>query len=137
MQYVLDNPFFLPSHHLALSVSGALYSFGFNGQGQLGLGDNVSKLFPNLVSGAPSLKMVKTGANHVVAFAGMASTTPSLHTDLILDNGDCYVWGVNNRGQLGLNDNNNRNVPIKLDVGQNFTEAALGSEFSLALDGAS
>ena len=35
------------------------------------------------------------------------------------ENGDVFSWGCNGRGQLGLNDNENRNIPTLIPFFKN------------------
>jgi len=71
--------------------------------GQLGLNDKQDRNAPVQVpffSTGADIKHISTGFAHSVAVLGEAN--------------DIYIWGKNEFGQLGLNDNANRAVPTKL-----------------------
>ncbi|XP_017798859.1 PREDICTED: probable E3 ubiquitin-protein ligase HERC4 [Habropoda laboriosa] len=114
-------------HALALTNNGELYSWGFNSEGQLGLGTDVEcELKPKLIStliGVP-IAFIACGGYHSIA---------------ISKSGAVFGWGKNMFGQLGLNDTQNRNLPCLLQTLQNakVCYAACGEEFStfLTLDG--
>jgi alpha-tubulin suppressor-like RCC1 family protein len=86
-------------HCLAVTSTGALYSWGYNLQGRLGLGDAVTRLTPTLVSGGDIAgKTIKR------CFALSC-------TSFVIDsNNDFYACGFNTTGCLGLGDLVDRNV---------------------------
>ena len=91
------------SHSMILMENGDLYVFGHNYYGQLGLNDNVSRNRPirnDFFKGKGSIKQIVLGWSHSM---------------ILMDNGDLYVFGRNYYGQLGLNDNLDRNGPIRND----------------------
>ena len=67
-------------------TTGALYAWGANSQGQLGLGNTESYYSPTVV---PSFacKSVRAGASHAIAYK---------------NDGSLWTWGDNMQGQLGL-----------------------------------
>eukprot|EP00958_Prasinococcus_capsulatus_P017762 scaffold2033_cov367-Prasinococcus_capsulatus_cf.AAC.7 len=87
-------------HVLALARGGALYSWGSNARGQLGVGLHVpSSAEPMLVQGSVTgirFAHVAAGAEHSLACA---------------KSGELYAWGSNQWGQLGLGDLENRPTP--------------------------
>ncbi|PKL30786.1 hypothetical protein CVV43_05370, partial [Candidatus Saccharibacteria bacterium HGW-Saccharibacteria-1] len=90
------------THSVALSSTGQLYSWGYNGYGQLGDSSSISKSTPVLVtnSGAlagKSISKVKATFNYTMA----------LDSD-----GKLYSWGVNSYGQLGDNSVATRLAPV-------------------------
>ncbi|KAL0021375.1 hypothetical protein WJX77_009849 [Trebouxia sp. C0004] len=87
-------------HTVACTDGGDVYSWGWNADGQLGLGDDQSRGEPELVSHAQledvHINQVSCGARHT----------------LVMDKqGRAYSWGWNKYGQLGLGDMSNRLVP--------------------------
>ena len=56
-------------YSLAITQSGALYSWGFGGNGQLGHGDDGHQLLPRQVAGLQGVCYVAAGAAHTVAIA--------------------------------------------------------------------
>ena len=117
------------SHTLALDQQGRLWAWGFNGSGQLGLGDTVNRDRPTLVpladlSGASSFDVVAAGNNHTLAFD---------------QQGRLWAWGHNTSGQLGLGDATLRNIPTLvpitgLDGVISFDAVIAGNNYTLALD---
>ena len=74
-------------HYFALDEGGALYAWGRNERGQLGLGDTLNRYVPALVPGLPPVLAVAAGKSHsVVVCAG----------------GEVYACGDNAKGQCGL-----------------------------------
>ena len=84
------------NHTLILKNDGTLWGTGYNGNGQLGLGDgNNRTTFTQITANADDIKSVYCGWNHT----------------LILEN-DGTLWGCgdNQYGQLGLGDNTDRYI---------------------------
>eukprot|EP01106_Pelomyxa_sp_JSP_P019146 TRINITY_DN940_c0_g2_i5.p1 TRINITY_DN940_c0_g2~~TRINITY_DN940_c0_g2_i5.p1 ORF type:complete len:233 (+),score=17.85 TRINITY_DN940_c0_g2_i5:604-1302(+) len=79
--------------------SGHVYTWGNNGSGQLGVGDNTSKSVP-MVSALPApARMVACSSHSVVAH---------------LVSGKWYVWGHNAQKELCLGHNVNQSSPQEL-----------------------
>jgi alpha-tubulin suppressor-like RCC1 family protein len=74
-------------HAAAIDAAGALWTWGDNQFGQLGVNDTVPRTVPTQVASATPWKSVSVGAQH----------TLGLKTDDTL-----WSWGNNNGGQLGL-----------------------------------
>ena len=88
-------------HTCATTSLGALYCWGLNVSGQLGLNDTTVRDQPAMLS-APATGTWAT----VDAGDGSTCATTSL--------GALYCWGVNNTGQLGLDDATDRDQPAML-----------------------
>ncbi len=56
------------------------------------------------------------------------------HTLMVGDDGSVWAWGQNDYGQLGLGDNTERLIPVKIEGLSNITAVAVGDNHSLALD---
>ncbi|XP_071539192.1 X-linked retinitis pigmentosa GTPase regulator-like isoform X2 [Panulirus ornatus] len=87
------------SHTLVSCVSGSVYVWGHNGDGQLGTGDLDDRLSP--------IQVLKLDIPPVAVVAG------STHSAVLTETGEIYIWGNNSEGQLGL------------DVGEQLTPALL------------
>ncbi|KAJ8316665.1 hypothetical protein KUTeg_005784, partial [Tegillarca granosa] len=88
-------------HTLVATESGKLYSFGANGEGQLGVEDVPSSDKPLEISSIKpqKYKMLAAGADHSIA---------------LTEDGDLYVWGGGSEGQLGLGDQTECPNPTEL-----------------------
>ncbi len=113
-------------HTLAVTDEGELYAWGgFNFQGQLGLGDTMSRSEPTLVDdgdGNPWRK-VAAGGSHSMA---------------IREDGTLWAWGSNASGQLGDGTGEHRESPVEIPVpgggvGVQWSSAAAGSSHSMAI----
>ena len=115
-------------HCLALCSDGSLATWGFNALGELGNGNNTSSNVPvtvanNGVLAGKSVAAISAGSDHSMA----------LCTD-----GTLVAWGWNYRGQLGIGNTTDSNVPVPVTTGgvlSGKTVAAIsaGGYHSLAL----
>ena len=55
------------------------------------------------------------------------------HTVALKNNGQIWVWGKNNAGQLGLEDNLGRIVPVQLGTATDWSEISSGLEFTTGI----
>lgn len=84
-------------HSMALAADGTIYTWGYNGYGQLGVGDNNDRLYP-----------VHLPIRNIYAIAAGGH-----HNLLLSENGSpqsILACGLNAYGQLGLGDTNDHNV---------------------------
>ena len=72
-------------YSLALSVSGKVYAWGWNGFGQLGLGDLKSRSSPTAIPGLSGVRAIAAGEMHALA----------------IGKSQLFGWGSNASGQLG------------------------------------
>ncbi|MDZ7815310.1 MAG: hypothetical protein U5N86_04665 [Planctomycetota bacterium] len=70
-------------HSFALCSDGSVYAWGYNGQGQLGLGDNVDRDIPTLVGLLPIMDVISLAAQVL------------LHSLAPCSDGSVYAWGLN------------------------------------------
>ena len=88
-------------HSMVLLENGDLYVFGSNDYGQLGLGNRNLQLLPiqnNFFDQLSPITEIILGADHSI---------------ILLDNGDLYVFGMNDYGQLGLDHTENQLLPAR------------------------
>ena len=84
------------SSFYAITENGELYVWGYNGSGQLGVGDKIDRNTPEKINLSGKIKTLKTSEGLVYA---------------ILEDGSLYAWGRNLHGQLGIGDDMDRDTP--------------------------
>ena len=108
------------AHVLAIDTNNKLYSWGYNGYGQLGNSFVDWSNSPSYV--LPSLD---------IDFKDIAT---GWYTSMALSvSGDIFVFGLNSYGQLGLGDTTTRTVPTKLPTGLTYRAIAAGDQTSMAV----
>ena len=103
-------------HTMAVGVNGRLWAWGWGSSGKLGLGDTNDRLVPTLV-----------GAEEV--FGGSQVRTiacGNVHTLAVTEAGELWAWGLGAQGRLGLNDEQDRLVPTRVDP-QHFAHAPISA----------
>eukprot|EP00656_Telonema_subtile_P058619 TRINITY_DN9984_c0_g1_i2.p1 TRINITY_DN9984_c0_g1~~TRINITY_DN9984_c0_g1_i2.p1 ORF type:complete len:190 (-),score=28.56 TRINITY_DN9984_c0_g1_i2:28-597(-) len=85
-------------HMLALARGGHVFSWGSGANGQLGHGTTESLSSPLLIR-----SLEEKGVCQIAAGGA--------HSAGLCDNGNLYMWGWNNSGQLGLEDVELRKIP--------------------------
>jgi alpha-tubulin suppressor-like RCC1 family protein len=86
------------SHNLLLTKDGQVYVWGWNTEGQLGLGDNGIRSSPTLITKFKGKRII--------------SISTGKYTSYALDSeGNVYSWGYNSFGNLGLGDIESVNIP--------------------------
>jgi len=88
-------------HSLALAADGALYSWGFGGDGQLGHGNYQVQTLPALITALRGEHIIDVSCGNK-------------HTAALTSGGDVYCWGDNSRGQLGLGDFRKQHTPRRV-----------------------
>jgi len=89
----------------AIKTDGTLWTWGYNGLGQLGTNNTTTSLTPvTTFAGQTTWKQVAQGYRHTVA----------IKTD-----GSLWIWGVNNNGQLGINNTDTKSTPVTTFAGGN------------------
>ena len=113
-------------HTCALDNLGAVYCWGSNNQGQLGLGNNTQSNVPIQVTLPSSTRAV-------------ALSSGDAHTCAILDDASISCWGYNNNGQVGDGTTDSRQSPTSVILsGQNdpiMIDAGFSSTCALFDDG--
>ena len=100
-------------HYHSLGIkNGYLYTWGNNAFGQLGLGDNIDRYTPTLVSQDNTWIDVAAGSYHSLAIKNNGGTY------------QLYTFGKNDHGQLGLNSSLPQ-IKIPTLVNASFNEVSL------------
>ncbi|XP_043916330.1 probable E3 ubiquitin-protein ligase HERC3 [Protopterus annectens] len=111
------------SHCIALAKDGQLFTWGLNSHGQLGLGKGLSsQVSPQVVKYLYGIPLSQIAAGGCHSFALSLS-------------GAVFGWGQNTMGQLGLNDEKDRDVPchVKSLRTQKIVYISCGEEHTAAL----
>jgi hypothetical protein len=93
------------THTAAIQTNGTLWTWGLNGQGQLGNGTTTAYSSPIQVGSLTSWKQVSCGYNSIYA---------------IQTNGTLWSWGLNEQGQLGNGTIINYSSPIQVGTLTNW-----------------
>ena len=92
-----------------ITEDGALYVWGKNSYGQLGVGDEVNKNTP--------IKVTAINGKVMELIIGY-----SFSVYAILEDGSLYAWGNNVSSNLGVGDEVNRNTPTKVNLPSKIKE---------------
>jgi len=106
------------SNHASLYAGGVLKTWGYNSNGQLGIGDTANRSGPVTVAGAGNVAQVVEGTAFTAA---------------LLEDGTVKSWGYNGNGQLGLGDTSTRQQPTDVAGLSGVKQLAAGGLFTLAL----
>ncbi|RLN96461.1 hypothetical protein BBJ28_00010026, partial [Nothophytophthora sp. Chile5] len=111
-------------HMLAVAADGAVYSWGYNDRGQLGLGSTISK------SHTPRMIDSLREKYHITAAA-----VSYHHSAVVSSNGELLTFGMNDCGQLGLDHTQHQHTPQLVDAlaSQVVTKVACGLYHTVAI----
>lgn len=109
------------THSCSLDDSNNIYCWGNGKLGQLGNGEFSNEYQPKRVEYKllDNISTISSGGDH----------------NCLIDDGEIYCWGWNGKGQLGDGTYENRNVPVKVLLPEDFDaiEISLGNSHSCAL----
>jgi len=107
-------------HTVALKDDGTVWSWGYNGQGQLGSGSTIDSDNPIAVTGLTNVIAVAAGGRHTLA---------------LKSDGTVWAWGYNYYGQLGRAPYNftDSSTPVQIYGLTDVIAIAAGGKRSLAL----
>ena len=112
------------SHSLAATTSGAVYAWGYNGNGQLGTGDHTATTSPVQTQIPSGVAVTEVAAGYKQSLA--LTTTGTL-----------YAWGRNSSGQAGTGSLQPTNVAapssVALPAGVAVAAIAAGANHDLAV----
>jgi alpha-tubulin suppressor-like RCC1 family protein len=107
-------------HTAAIKTDGSLWTWGFNGSGQLG--DNTTTTRNTPVT-------TFAGGNDWKQVACNGFYTAAIKTD-----GSLWTWGGGGNGQLGTNNTTNRSTPVTTFAGGNtWKQVSCGQEYAVAI----
>ena len=112
----------LGGHSAAIKENGALWTWGYNANGQLGDGSTESRAYPEMVGCDTDWKTVALGHAHTLA---------------VKEDGSLWAWGWNPVGQLGDGTTVHRTAPVQASRPGEWKAVAAGYTHSVGvkLDG--
>ncbi|PKK95029.1 MAG: hypothetical protein CVV60_03405 [Tenericutes bacterium HGW-Tenericutes-5] len=117
-------------HNIVLAEDGRVFTFGYNGYGQLG--NNSTTSASSLIEITGNLSLAEDEVVVEVEAGGN-------HTGVLTSNHQLYLWGYNLYGQLGDSTNVNKPLPLNvtsffsLGVDEFITSFALGDNNTIVL----
>jgi alpha-tubulin suppressor-like RCC1 family protein len=106
-------------HSVALKTDGTVWTWGYNGDGELGSGNNINRPTPFSVVGLTNVVSVAAGNYHTLA---------------VKSDGTVWAWGDNQYGELGDGTMVGKTTPVQVNQLTNVVAVAAGQNyFSLAL----
>ncbi|XP_057350503.1 RCC1 and BTB domain-containing protein 2 isoform X4 [Manis pentadactyla] len=88
---------------VAVVNTGEVYVWGYNGNGQLGLGSSGNQPTPCRVAALQGIRVQRAACGYA-------------HTLVLTDEGQVYAWGANSYGQLGTGNKSNQFYPTPVVV---------------------
>jgi alpha-tubulin suppressor-like RCC1 family protein len=107
-----------PDFSMALLADGTVWTWGYNGYGQLGDNTNVTNNKPTKVVNIGGVQAIAAGGRHALA---------------LVKDGLVWSWGANDAGQLGDGTNTNRNEPGSVSGVSGAKIIAAGLQHSFVL----
>ena len=115
-------------HAMVILDNGTVKGWGYNGQGQLGQGNN-TRIGDGSNEMGDNLEAIDLGTGRTAtAIAG-----GNFHTVALLDNGTVKAWGYNPQGQLGQGNTNNIGDGSN-EMGDNLSPIDLSSSSDATLE---
>jgi alpha-tubulin suppressor-like RCC1 family protein len=106
------------NHSLALKTNGTMWAWGYNFNGQLGIGNTTNLISPTQIGTDTDWASISTGG-----FSSYAIKT----------NGLLFAWGQNDVSQLGDGTTVNKNIPTQIGDSTDWGIVDGGNEFVSAL----
>lgn len=107
-----------PRNVMAVTNTGQLYTWGWNAQGQLGLGNTTAYTSPQIVSGATSVYDIEVHTGSY--YSGGWNYYGCFY--YLKNNGELYGSGYNPYGNLGNGNTTNQSAFVRCGTSQTFAE---------------
>jgi alpha-tubulin suppressor-like RCC1 family protein len=110
------------NHSFAITTAGALWGWGSNGAGRLGLNDVLNRSSP-----------VRVGTLSDWLSVSASAATSFGHTVAVKTTGTLWSWGAGLSGQLGLSSTVSRSSPTQIGSVTTWSAVSVGRDHTLAL----
>lgn len=111
-------------HNVAVKSDGTVWTWGYNGDGELGDGTNTDRHYATQVPSLSNVLRVKAGAYHSAALTG---------GDAMQLRAGVWAWGANFAAQLGNGTFEDSNVPVAIASSGDVVDFAEGYSHTVAL----
>jgi alpha-tubulin suppressor-like RCC1 family protein len=108
------------NHSVVINRIGQIFTFGYNGYGQLGHGDTDRRHSPTVVRSLQGLQVIAVAAGQH-------------HTMALTNDGSVFTWGIGTYGVLGHGDEKNSTVPRVIGNLSRGAALAAGAVHSLVV----
>ncbi|KAF3847449.1 hypothetical protein F7725_020477 [Dissostichus mawsoni] len=98
---------------MAVLDNGEIYGWGYNCNGQLGLGNNGNQQTPCRIAALQGVNIVRVACGYA-------------HTLALTDEGMVYAWGANSYGQLGTGNKSNQALPTLINTDKERSDGGGG-----------
>ncbi|AEC01406.1 fimbrillin family protein [Parasphaerochaeta coccoides] len=115
------------THTMILKNNGTLWATGYNGAGQLGVGDQNNRTMPVQVKASTDPNDFMTDVKEV--------STGATHTMILKKDGTLWATGANQYGQLGDDTTANKSTPVQVMPDVAAVSAGLNYTMILKTDG--
>jgi alpha-tubulin suppressor-like RCC1 family protein len=105
-------------HTLALKSDGTLWVWGYNGEGELGIGSTACKSTPYQLGTDNKWVYISAGGGH---------------SNAIKADGTMWGWGFNGDGETGDGTTAQRNSPVQAGTDNKWVSVAAGTYYTMAL----
>jgi alpha-tubulin suppressor-like RCC1 family protein len=114
------------THTLGIRITGGLYAWGDNSQGQLGNGSFTAASTPTAVT-TLTANVIGVAAGENFSLAIRQNPPPAIN--------ELWAWGYNFYGQLGDGTSTSRNAPVQVVGSSNWLRVSAGQNHSQAVRG--
>lgn len=117
------------SHSCGIQNDGTLWCWGYNSDGELGVGDTFPRTSPTQVGAASDWLSVTVGELHTCGIRKGSGSQDGVLTK----GGMMWCWGANADGQLGVGDTSQRTTPSRVGSLAGWTSASAGGAHTCGL----
>jgi len=108
------------NHGMLLTTTGTLYTWGFNGNGELGRGNTTTgNTAPLSITNSGVLSTLNVNEKIVQI------TSANLHNIILTNQGRVFSWGYNLDGRLGVNDTATKSSPTLVSFGASLKDGEI------------